>query len=130
MSMPFRTLSRISRERSGSEQNPLVHNLVSPHRMCPASFSFSGLDGAEITIHPFPVTPTRIFTCDARVLVWLTIRMICAVVLKKMCQRQTQRQNIRLRSGLCVDDDPRARGCRQLVGVRAQGCIWTSNWTT
>ena len=48
MSMPFRTLSRISQERSGAEQNFLVRNLVSPYRMCPASFSFSGLDGAEI----------------------------------------------------------------------------------
>ena len=50
--MPFRTLSRISRERSGAEQNPSVRNLVSPYRMCPASFSFSGLDGAEITLFP------------------------------------------------------------------------------
>ena len=40
----------LSRERSGAEQNPLVRNLVSPYRMCPASFSFSGLDGAEITL--------------------------------------------------------------------------------
>ena len=48
----FRTLSRISRERTGAEQNPLVRNLVSPYRMCPASFSFSGLDGAEITLFP------------------------------------------------------------------------------
>ena len=51
--MPFRTLSRISRERSGAEQNPSVRNLVSPYRMCPASFSFSGLDGAEITLFPW-----------------------------------------------------------------------------
>ena len=29
-----------------------VRNLVSPYRMCPASFSFSGLDGAEITLFP------------------------------------------------------------------------------
>ena len=36
--------------RSGAEQNLLVRNLVSPYRMCPASFSFSGLDGAEITL--------------------------------------------------------------------------------
>ena len=50
--MPFRTLSRILRERSGTEQNPSVRNLVSPYRMCPASFSFSGLDGAEITLFP------------------------------------------------------------------------------
>ena len=43
------------RERSGAEQNPLVRNLVLPYRMCPASFSFSGLDsldGAEITLFP------------------------------------------------------------------------------
>ena len=33
-----------------AEQNPSVGNLVSPYRMCPASFSFSGLDGAEITL--------------------------------------------------------------------------------
>ena len=51
-SMPFRTLSRISQERSGAEQNPSVSNLVLPYRMCPASFSFSGLDGAEITLFP------------------------------------------------------------------------------
>ena len=51
-SIPFRTLSRISRERSGAEQNPSVRNQVSPYRMCPASFSFSGLDGAEITLFP------------------------------------------------------------------------------
>ena len=51
--MPFRTLSRISRERSGAEQNPSVGNLVSPYRMCPASFSFSRLDGAEITLFPW-----------------------------------------------------------------------------
>ena len=37
-----------------------MRNLVSPYKMCPASFSFSGLDGAEIAL--FPVTPTRIFT--------------------------------------------------------------------
>ena len=42
----------ILRERSGAEQNPSVRNLVSPYRMCPASFSFSGLDGAEITLFP------------------------------------------------------------------------------
>ena len=42
----------ISRELSGAEQNPSVRNLVSPYRMCPASFSFSGLDGAEITLFP------------------------------------------------------------------------------
>ena len=51
-SMPFQTLSRISRERSGTEQNPSVRNLVSPYKMCSASFSFSGLDGAEITLFP------------------------------------------------------------------------------
>ena len=51
--MPFRTLSRISRERSGAEQNPSVRNLVLPYRMCPASFSFSGLDWAEITLFPW-----------------------------------------------------------------------------
>ena len=37
-------VKRISRERSGAEQNPenpSVRNLVSPYRMCPASFSFS-----------------------------------------------------------------------------------------
>ena len=45
-------ISRISRERSGAEQNPSVRYLVSPYRMCPASFSFSGLDGAEITLFP------------------------------------------------------------------------------
>ena len=39
----------ISREQSGAEQIPSVRNLVSPYRMCPASFSFSGSDGAEIT---------------------------------------------------------------------------------
>ena len=49
---PFRTLSRISRERSGAEQNPSVCNLVSPYRMCLARFNFSGLDGAEITLFP------------------------------------------------------------------------------
>ena len=48
--MPFRTLSRISRERSGAEQSPSVCNLVSPYRMCLASFNFSSLDGAEITL--------------------------------------------------------------------------------
>ena len=53
-SMPFRTLSRISRERSGAEQNTSVCNLVSPYRMCPVSFSFSGLDGAEITLFQVP----------------------------------------------------------------------------
>ena len=42
----------ISQERSGAEQNPSVRNTVSPYRMCPASFSFSGLDGAEITLFP------------------------------------------------------------------------------
>ena len=31
--LPFRTLSRISRERSGAEQNTSVSNLVSPYRM-------------------------------------------------------------------------------------------------
>ena len=41
-----------SRERSGAEQIPSVHNLVLPYRMCPASFSFSGLDRAEITLFP------------------------------------------------------------------------------
>ena len=46
------SISRISQERSGAEQNPLVRNLVSPYIMCPASFSFSGLDGAEITLFP------------------------------------------------------------------------------
>ena len=51
--MPFRTLSRISRERSGAEQNPSVRNLVSPYKVCPASFSFSGWDGAEITLFPW-----------------------------------------------------------------------------
>ena len=45
-------LIAISRERSGAEQNPSVGNLVSPYRMCPASFSFSRLDGAEITLFP------------------------------------------------------------------------------
>ena len=51
---PFRTSSRISRERSGAEQNPSVRNLVLPYRMCPASFSFSGSlsDGAEINLFP------------------------------------------------------------------------------
>ena len=29
-----------------------VSHLVSPYRMCPASFSFSRLDGAEITLFP------------------------------------------------------------------------------
>ena len=33
---------RISRERSGAEQYPLVRNLVSPYRMSPASVSFCG----------------------------------------------------------------------------------------
>ena len=28
-------------KRRGAEQNPSVRNLVSPYRMCPASFSFS-----------------------------------------------------------------------------------------
>ena len=51
--MPFRTLSRISQEQSGAEQNPSVRNLVSPYRICQASFSFSGLDGAEITLFPW-----------------------------------------------------------------------------
>ena len=32
-SMPFQTLSRISQEWSGAEQNPSVRNLVSPYRM-------------------------------------------------------------------------------------------------
>ena len=54
---PFRTLSRISRsrERSGAEQTPSVSNLVSPYRMCPASFSgISGfIDRADI------IVPTR-----------------------------------------------------------------------
>ena len=36
-------LWRISRERSGAEQNPLVYNLVSPYRMSLASFSFSAV---------------------------------------------------------------------------------------
>ena len=45
-------LLRISRERSGAEQNPSVRNLVSPYRMCPASFRFTGSDGAEITLFP------------------------------------------------------------------------------
>ena len=45
-------IANISQERSGAEQNPSVRNLVSPYRMCPASFSFSGLDGAEITLFP------------------------------------------------------------------------------
>ena len=40
-----------------AEQNPSVRNLVSPYRMCPASYtySFSGLDrdgSAEITLFP------------------------------------------------------------------------------
>ena len=29
-------------KRRSAEQNPSVRNLVSPYRMCPASFSFSG----------------------------------------------------------------------------------------
>ena len=53
---PFRTLSRISRsrERSGAEQTPSVSNLVSPYRMCPASFSgISGfIDRADINLFP------------------------------------------------------------------------------
>ena len=51
--MRFRTLSRISRERSGAQQNPSVRNLVSPYRMCQASFSLSSLDRAEITLFPW-----------------------------------------------------------------------------
>ena len=54
LTFPFRTLSRISQERSGAEQNPFtVCNPVSSYRMCPASFSFGSLDGAEITLFPW-----------------------------------------------------------------------------
>ena len=46
-------IANIARTKlSGAEQNPSVRNLVLPYRMCPASFSFSGLDGAEITLFP------------------------------------------------------------------------------
>ena len=45
-------IANIARTKRGAEQNPSVRNLVSPYRMCPASFSFSGLDGAEITLLP------------------------------------------------------------------------------
>ena len=45
-------IANIARTNCGAEQNPSVGNLVSPYRMCPASFSFSRLDGAEITLFP------------------------------------------------------------------------------
>ena len=54
----YAIIANIARtKRPGAEQNPLVRNPVSPYRMCPlthcpASFSFSGLDGAEITLFP------------------------------------------------------------------------------
>ena len=60
--MPFRTLSQ---ERSGAEQNPSVCNLVSPYRMCPASFRFSGLEGAEITLFPWHLQEYSPFICTS-----------------------------------------------------------------
>ena len=43
-------IARTKRRRTKSFAK--LRNLVSPYRKCPASFSFSGLDGAEITLFP------------------------------------------------------------------------------
>ena len=43
-------IARTKRRRTKSFNS--VRNLVSPYRMCPANFSFSSLDGAEITLFP------------------------------------------------------------------------------
>ena len=45
-------IANIARTNCGAEQNPSVRNLVSPHRMCPASFSFSGLNGVVGVLRP------------------------------------------------------------------------------
>ena len=45
-------IANVARTKRRAEQNTSVSNLVSPYRMCPARFSFSSLDGAEITLFP------------------------------------------------------------------------------
>ena len=45
-------IANIARTKRRRTKSFMVRNLVSPYRMCPASFSFSCLDGAEITLFP------------------------------------------------------------------------------
>ena len=54
---PYREYRKNEAARRRTKSFGIVRNLVSPYRMCPASFSFSGLDGAETTLFP-AMTPT------------------------------------------------------------------------
>ena len=45
-------IANIARTKRRRTKSFGTQSIVSPYRMCPASFSFSSLDGAEITLFP------------------------------------------------------------------------------